>query len=275
MLKHWWSILGGTAITAAALLMGPGKATAQHHGGGGGGHSAGPAASSHGGGHEGGGSWGGREGWGGGWEGGRGWGGYSGFGFGYPGYGGYGRGWGNYGWYSPGYYGGYYNYGYPYSSYDYSYSPNYYGFDNSYVPDYSGDYNAPSYYSPDVQPSAPDNRAHLRVRVPADAQLWFEDHATSQTGSVRTFTSPELTPGHTYTYDLRARWRQGGQDVTQTRQVVVQPGQRVSVDFLRPMPGNPQLNQPPRNELPLPRETNPANAAQPRTNPPPAPAPRQ
>jgi uncharacterized protein (TIGR03000 family) len=278
MRKYCWSVLGSVAVAVAALLMSPGTATAQHHGGGGGGHGGG---ASHGGGHEGGGghgsggSWSGHDGHG--WEGGHGWGGWGwGLGFGFPGYYGWNRPyWGNYGGYGPGYYGGYSDYSYPYYGYDNSYPgyysyPDYYGPDFSYVPDYSYSQNLPSY---DLEQSAPDNRAHIRVRVPGNAQLWFDDQPTTRAGSVRTFTSPDLTPGHTYTYDLRAQWRQGNQDVTQTRHVVVHPGEQVMVDFLRPMPGNQRMN-PPSNQTPMPREVNPQGGAPRPTNPPPPPVPR-
>ncbi len=77
-----------------------------------------------------------------------------------------------------------------------------------------------------------DKRAHVRVRVPAaDAQVWFGGHATGQQGLERSFHSPALEAGGDYTYDIRVRWKQAGQDKEETRSVQVQPGQDLIVDF--------------------------------------------
>jgi uncharacterized protein (TIGR03000 family) len=87
---------------------------------------------------------------------------------------------------------------------------------------------------PEVPAERPQRRrAHVTVRVPtADAEVWFDDHRTQQTGTERTFESPPLEPGE-YSYQIRAKWRQNGKDVDLTRTVDVQPGQRVIVDFNR------------------------------------------
>ena len=52
-----------------------------------------------------------------------------------------------------------------------------------------------------------DNTARVEVRLPADAELWFEGQKTAQTGTDRSFHSPELQPGQDYVYNVRARWR--------------------------------------------------------------------
>jgi uncharacterized protein (TIGR03000 family) len=75
--------------------------------------------------------------------------------------------------------------------------------------------------------------AFVTVRVPsADAEVWFDDHRTQQAGLERVFESPALQAGK-YSYHVRAKWRQNGKDMEQTRTVQVQPGQRVMVDFNR------------------------------------------
>jgi uncharacterized protein (TIGR03000 family) len=56
----------------------------------------------------------------------------------------------------------------------------------------------------------------------------------TQQGSVRHYQSPQLTPGHEYTYDIRAQWREGGRVISQTRHVDVQAGSNLSVDFKAP-----------------------------------------
>jgi uncharacterized protein (TIGR03000 family) len=215
MYKQCLSVVAGL-LAAAAFALSPGTASAQHHHGGGGG----------GGWHGGGGSW-----HGGGWGGnhggyyGRGWGGVS-IGIGYPwyGYGGYGyyRGYG----YRPYYYGG--------SDVYYDTTPYYYGaMPYDYDTPVYGDVTAPSYSYGST--AAPDNAARIRVVVPPDAQVWFDDRMTQQTGSVRSFESPALTPGRDFSYDVKARWRgRDGKDVTQTRHVDVRANANVTVDFTRP-----------------------------------------
>jgi uncharacterized protein (TIGR03000 family) len=141
---------------------------------------------------------------------------------------GYGRG-GYYG--SPGYYGS----GYGPS---YGYSPS-----NGYGMPYAGDAGPAIsslgqtggqsfYYSPAAQNP---NAALIQVRVPANAEVSFEGDQTTQTGAVRLFQSPELQPGKSYTYDVRASWTDtAGKPVERTKQVKVQAGARASVDFNNP-----------------------------------------
>jgi uncharacterized protein (TIGR03000 family) len=84
------------------------------------------------------------------------------------------------------------------------------------------------------RPAAQDNLARLRVIVPADAKVWFDNKATRQDGGERRFESPALTPGRTYTYDVKAQWRdKDGKEVTRTRHVDVSANSDVMVDFLR------------------------------------------
>jgi uncharacterized protein (TIGR03000 family) len=160
----------------------------------------------------------GRGGWGGGgWGGHRGsyYGGYGGY------YGGYrgGWGWGAYPYY--GYGGGYYRpyYGTPY------YYPDYVE-----TPIVVSPVRYASYYPSDA---INGNTATVQVTVPADAEVWFGNHKTSQTGTLRQFESPPLTPGQTYTYDVTASWMSNGQPVTQTRQVQVQGGKRSLLNFMQ------------------------------------------
>jgi uncharacterized protein (TIGR03000 family) len=146
-----------------------------------------------------------------------------------------------------------YAYSYPYadSSYAYPYSgaaydlgyPGGYGDVQPYYPDDytsvmppAADYQ--SFYPPSTLSTTPaDTRAHVTVRVPADAQVWFEGTATTSTGPVREFYSPALTSGQRYVYTIRARWTENGQDVTQTQQVYVTAGSQVELEF--PLPPKP------------------------------------
>jgi len=138
-------------------------------------------------------------------------------------------------------YGGYYGSGYgyyPYSDYyysDYSY-PGYYA---------QPAYPATAYYASGTQQSyySDPNVATINVMLPdANAQIWFDDSLTRQQGMQRTYHTPPLQAGGTYT--IKARFNNGGQVVDQQRVVNVQPGQSVNVDFrgeqlVTPRPGQP------------------------------------
>src|SRR5439155_9819742 len=78
---------------------------------------------------------------------------------------------------------------------------------------------------------ATDALAHVTVKVPADARLWFENTPTTSTGPVREFNSPPLTAGGRYTYEVRAAWTENGHEVTQTQKVEVTGGAYVNVTF--------------------------------------------
>lgn len=161
--------------------------------------------------------------------------GYGGGGRGYYSRGYYGRGYGGYGygyglglgiW--PGYYGGY-NPGY-YSSPGYVVdSPNYYADPVVQAP---GNQVRQSFY-----PETTNQEATLTVLLPkADAQVWFDGAATQQQGMQRTFMSPALEQGRSFTYTIKGRWMENGRPVERERQVSVQSGQSVTVD-LRGNPG--------------------------------------
>jgi uncharacterized protein (TIGR03000 family) len=149
-------------------------------------------------------------------------------------YGGYYGGWGNnYGGY-PGYYG--YGYGsyYP-RSYGLSYYPNYYS-GYSYSPSYDYSYYPSSSYSDSgisqasFAPNA--NTVVLRVHVPdAMANVWIENSLMSLQGFDRTFVSPSLTSGKSYTYTVKASWSENGKEVTKVKSIDVQPGQEYDVSF--------------------------------------------
>jgi uncharacterized protein (TIGR03000 family) len=165
------------------------------------------------------------------------------YGGGYYGGGFYGR-----GYYGGGFYGGYglglglgLSVGYPGYGYNYSYGSPYYGSSYYYAPySYSDVQSVPpttSYYQPDVATTAPaphenPNVVNLEVRVPENAALWVEGQATDPTGTTRHFYSPQLQPGQTYTYHVRARWTDAnGKVVDRTKAVDVQAGARIGVDF--------------------------------------------
>jgi uncharacterized protein (TIGR03000 family) len=117
------------------------------------------------------------------------------------------------------------------------------------------------------------------VRVSdANAEVWFQDYKTQQRGTVRQYESDNLDPNQTYTFKIRARWMQNGQQIDQTRQVQGRAGQNVMVDFTaqprKQIPTNPRSNNPgttrqPTNVLPN-QQLSPTPG-----NEPPTPAPAQ
>lgn len=78
--------------------------------------------------------------------------------------------------------------------------------------------------------------ATVVVRLPADAQVWFDGNGTRSTGAERSFETPALAVGKTYRYDVKAHWLQEGKPTEVTRRVEVRPGERAVVDFLAPNP---------------------------------------
>jgi uncharacterized protein (TIGR03000 family) len=124
---------------------------------------------------------------------------------GYGRFGGYGR--GNRG-YSPYYYSPYY-----------SSSP-----DNNMAPRIS-------YYYPEAGTPDAARAAEIQVRIPADAELWLDGNTTKQRGDTRTFVSPALEQGRSFTYEFRARWMKDGKPVEVTRSVEIRAGAKSTVDL--------------------------------------------
>jgi uncharacterized protein (TIGR03000 family) len=78
----------------------------------------------------------------------------------------------------------------------------------------------------EVSTSAP---ATIIVSLPAEAKLSIDDAATSATGAVRTFVSPNLNNGREYHYDLKAEV--GGKTIA--KRITVRAGEetRVQIDM--------------------------------------------
>jgi len=74
--------------------------------------------------------------------------------------------------------------------------------------------------------------AVARVTVVAPKGTAVRVNGTAYTVSgKKTFETPELTPGESYTYTFEADLERGGTTVTETRRVSVAPGKAVTVDF--------------------------------------------
>lgn len=73
--------------------------------------------------------------------------------------------------------------------------------------------------------------ATVIVRVPSNAKVLFDGTRTQQTGARRPFITPRLSPGRTYTYELKVEIDRDGRVLSDTRQVSVKAGQTVEIDF--------------------------------------------
>jgi len=104
-------------------------------------------------------------------------------------------------------------------------SPRYYG---NAVPSYSA-------FAPPLIAAPALASTLIRVQVPTQARVWFDNQPTSQTGPVRAFVSPALTPGHEFSYTVRATWREGGRQIERQQVVTFMAGDPVSIDFTTSM----------------------------------------
>jgi uncharacterized protein (TIGR03000 family) len=94
----------------------------------------------------------------------------------------------------------------------------------------------PRIEAPQQQPSTAPAVAVIRVVVPADAAVWFDDRPTTTTGPVRLFVSPPLAADQEYHYEIQARWFEDGKETRRAVRVRIYPGDRQTVDFLDPQP---------------------------------------
>jgi uncharacterized protein (TIGR03000 family) len=85
----------------------------------------------------------------------------------------------------------------------------------------------------DFQPT-PDNRAHITLHVPADAQVWFDGKETKQKGTVRQYESPKLAVGKKYHYEIRVRWMKEGKPIEEKRRIEVEARDWLRFDLARP-----------------------------------------
>jgi uncharacterized protein (TIGR03000 family) len=74
-------------------------------------------------------------------------------------------------------------------------------------------------------------RARLVVQVPADAKLYIDGNLMKTTSGTRTFNTPLLQPGQAYFYDIRAEVVRDGETKTETRRVIIRPGELASASF--------------------------------------------
>jgi uncharacterized protein (TIGR03000 family) len=113
------------------------------------------------------------------------------------------------------------------------------------------------------------NAATITVHLPADANLTIDGQPTRSTSGTRTFVSPPLEPGKTYTYTLRAEINRDGQPRDVKKTINVQAGRPtdVTLDFgirNRADESNQPLNPDDEAAPSPPRRTPPSNPTLPR-----------
>jgi len=79
---------------------------------------------------------------------------------------------------------------------------------------------------------------YIDVVVPPSAEITFDGKKTAQTGPSRSFFSLPLTPGQTFTYEIKAMWVEDGQPKTSSRKLDVRSGERLLVDLTKPVTPN-------------------------------------
>ena len=73
--------------------------------------------------------------------------------------------------------------------------------------------------------------ASLEIELPAGATLFVDGRMVPGTGSVRTFSTPELPAGKTYYYDMKAEVTVDGKVVHEEHRVVVRGGESLKQSF--------------------------------------------
>jgi uncharacterized protein (TIGR03000 family) len=73
--------------------------------------------------------------------------------------------------------------------------------------------------------------ANVVVRLPADARLYINGVVCPLTSSTRSFDTPELQPGKSYYYTMKAELTRDGQTRSESQRVEVLAGKKVTVEF--------------------------------------------
>jgi uncharacterized protein (TIGR03000 family) len=157
---------------------------------------------------------------------------------GYSSYGGYSSGYSSYGGsYGSGSYGsGSYGSG-SYGSGSYgsgSYGSGSYGSNMMTLPGYSSSSYADKSKSSGSYGGATGAAATITIKVPlALVDVLIDGQKMSETGKTRTYTTPGLQTGKSYSFTIQANWSEGGYPQSVTRTVEVSAGDNVTVDFTK------------------------------------------
>src|SRR5262249_32720847 len=75
--------------------------------------------------------------------------------------------------------------------------------------------------APEPDQPVEEETARIIVKLPSEAELWFNDSKTSQGGSYRTFITPRLSNGRESAYTIRVRWLNKGLELIRVEQLVL------------------------------------------------------
>jgi uncharacterized protein (TIGR03000 family) len=78
------------------------------------------------------------------------------------------------------------------------------------------------------------NSALLSVKVPADAKVFVNEHATTSTGADREYISRDLQAGAQYNYNVRVEFSRDGKNVSETKTVQLAAGKSGQLTFAEP-----------------------------------------
>jgi uncharacterized protein (TIGR03000 family) len=81
---------------------------------------------------------------------------------------------------------------------------------------------------------SPDGVVELIVELPADAKLYVNDKLMKTTSERRVFNLPQLEPGSTYYYILRAETVRNGRSQSESKAVFFHPGESIRTSFHDP-----------------------------------------
>ncbi|QVL32419.1 TIGR03000 domain-containing protein [Telmatocola sphagniphila] len=73
----------------------------------------------------------------------------------------------------------------------------------------------------------------MNIVVPENAQIYFDDALTKQTGKVRSFVSPEQKLGEVLEYNVRVEWTEAGVPLSKRRKIAGKAGEQITVDFTK------------------------------------------
>ena len=76
--------------------------------------------------------------------------------------------------------------------------------------------------------------AELILYVPTNAEVWFDDDKTTQTGPVRIYETPALRPGRDFEYKIKIRWKQGADTIERDHPVTIRAGDEITLHFTKP-----------------------------------------
>jgi uncharacterized protein (TIGR03000 family) len=84
--------------------------------------------------------------------------------------------------------------------------------------------------------AAADSSARLDIRVPATAVVQVQGRTLDQDGATRRFQTPPIAPNQSRRYTIQAVWTENGHEVSASREVTVQAGDRQSILFMAASP---------------------------------------